>query len=499
MADASGPVLCVDRISKRFGATVALDAVSIEVGAGEIHGVFGENGAGKSTLMQILGGALRPDTGSIRFEDKPYRPPGPAAARAAGVAMTFQELMLAPHLTVEENLSLGSEVAVLGWVNPRARRKRAIDALRELHGSHIQPGAVVGRLPIAQRQLVEVARALCLRPRLLIMDEPTSSLARAEVDHLHDAIRRLPARGVSVLYVSHFLEDARAVCSRFTVLRDGRAVGAGALAATSQSELVRLMVGRELKEIYPRVPHEPGEPVLDALGLRGGPRLRSTGLRLHRGEILGVAGLVGAGRTELLRALFGLDRIEAGSIRTVHGPLVRGGPRERLERGIGFLSEDRKGEGLFLGRSVSDNLTLPTLARHVSAGLISERSQRAATEKWIERLGIRSATPRTPVAHLSGGNQQKVALARLLELDADVLLLDEPTRGIDVGTKAEIYRLMGELAARGTAILWTSSFLPELLGVSDTVAVICRGRVAGIRAADKWTEEAVLEAAMGGG
>lgn len=499
MPAAPEPVLRVDRITKRFGATLALDGVSLEVGPAEIHAVFGENGAGKSTLMHILGGVLRPDAGAITFEGHPYHPANPAAARRAGVALIHQELMLAQHLSVEENLSLGTEPSTLGWIHPRARRKRAIEALRELHCTHIPPGAIVGRLPIAQRQLVEIARALCLRPRLLVMDEPTSSLARAEAEHLFEAVRRLPSRGVSVLYVSHFLEEARALCSRFTVLRDGCTVASGDLAATPQSELVRHMVGRELREIYPRIPHAIGEPVLEAIGLRDGRRLQSAGLRLHRGEILGVAGLVGAGRSELLRALFGLHPISSGSMRTVHGPLGRGGSAQRIARGIGFLSEDRKGEGLLLGRSVTENLTLPTLARHRSRFLLSGDSQRTTTRRWIERLGIRSATPGLPVERLSGGNQQKVALARLLELDPAILLLDEPTRGIDVGTKAEIYRLIGDLAAAGTAVVWTSSFVPELLGVCDTVAVLSRGRVAGVRPASQWTEEAVLEAAMAGG
>jgi ribose transport system ATP-binding protein len=484
-------------ISKAFGPTQALRQVEFEVRAGEVHALVGENGAGKSTLMKVLAGAVRLDAGRMVLEGRPYAPRGPGDARAAGVAMIYQELSLVPDLSVEENILLGLEPTRLGFVRRREMRRRAAEALALLEHPDIRPSARVGRLSVGAQQLVEVARALASRARLVVMDEPTSSLSLSDTAVLFGVVRRLRQAGVGLVYISHVLEEVRAIGDRFTVLRDGRTVGTGPVAGTPAAAIIRLMVGRDLVDMYTRVPHEVGDVVLDLASLRGRPLPRGASLDLRRGEVLGVAGLVGAGRTELLRAVFGLDPVAGGRVRvrgvtTTHAP-----PRRLAALGVGYLSEDRKGEGLAADLTVGDNLTLGRLAPYRTLGLLRRRRLAEAARGWIERLGIRTHGPDQPIAALSGGNQQKVALARLLHQEADVLLLDEPTRGIDVGAKADLYALIGRLAAQGKAVLWVSSYLPELLGVCDTLAVMHRGRLSPKRPVDEWTPEAVMAVATG--
>jgi ribose transport system ATP-binding protein len=485
-------------ISKAFGSTRALVDVDLDVRPGEVHALVGENGAGKSTLMKILSGALKADAGRMVLDGVPYAPPGPLEARASGVAIVYQELSLAPHLSVEENVLLGVEPTRFGFVRRGAMRRQAEAALAVLHHPDIHPSACVGDLGVGAQQLVEVARALAARARVVVMDEPTSSLSQADAEILFAVIRRLRDTGVSVIYISHFLEEVCAVADRFTVLRDGRAVGSGAVASTPASAIIRLMVGRELADVYARTPHPIGEPVLELEALAGRPLPKGASLTLRRGEILGIAGLVGSGRTELVRAVFGLEAVASGRV-SVAGVTTTGWlPPRMLARGVGYLSEDRGGEGLAANLSVADNLTLSRLRPYVRGGLLSRRRVREATADWIRRLGIRTQGPDQPVASLSGGNQQKVALARLLHQEADVLLLDEPTRGIDVGSKADVYALVGRLAAQGKAILWISSYLPELLGVCDTLAVMHRGLLSEKRPVSEWTPEAVMHVATGG-
>ncbi|MFO8012891.1 MAG: sugar ABC transporter ATP-binding protein [Phycisphaerae bacterium] len=485
-------------ISKAFGQTRALVDVDLGVRPGEVHALVGENGAGKSTLMKVLSGALDPDAGRMVLEGRPYRPRGPLEARARGVAMIYQELSLAPDLSVEENVLLGVEPTRAGFVRRGEMRRQVTDALRRLHHPDIQPGARAGDLSIGTQQLVEVARALAAEARVVVMDEPTSSLTQADTEVLFEVVRALRDSGVSVIYISHFLEEVRAVADRFTVLRDGQAVGTGTVAETPTAEIIRLMVGRDLEEMYTRVPHEIGEPVLDLAGLTGEEMPVGADLRLRRGEICGIAGLIGSGRTELVRAVFGLDPVASGEVR-VRGLSCTGwGPPRMLATGVGYLSEDRKTEGLAENLTVADNLTLSRLRPYVRWGLLSRARAREAARRWIDRLGIRTQGPEQPITGLSGGNQQKVALARLLHQEADVLLLDEPTRGIDVGSKADVYTLIGELAAQGKAILWISSYLPELLGVSDSLAVMHRGLLSEKRPVADWTPEAIMEVATGG-
>ena len=473
-------------VEKSFGPVRALDGVDLDVAAGEVHALIGENGAGKSTLMKVLSGAHAPDAGTVELDGRPYAPTGPLDARDRGIAMIYQELNLAPHLTVAQNVMLGREArGRLGLVDAARSRARVDDAFATLDHADIRADAVVASLSPGQKQMVEVARALAFDARLVVMDEPTSSLGKADVERLFDAIRMLAERGISVIYISHFLEEVSRIGARYTVLRDGQTVATGALADVTHDQLIERMVGREIGDAYPRVPHVPGEPVLRVDGLRGERLPRDASFELRRGEILGIAGLVGAGRTELLRALFGLDRTRAGDV--------------EASGEFGLLSENRKEEGLLLNLPIAVNVTLSKLGPVTRWGWVDGAGQRSATARWLERLSVRCAGPDQPVGALSGGNQQKVALARLLHHDVDVLLLDEPTRGIDVASKAEVYRMIGELAASGKAIVFVSSYIPELLGVCDRIAVMHRGVLGPARPRSEWTDTEILDHATTGG
>jgi ribose transport system ATP-binding protein len=482
-------------ISKRFGATTALDAVSLELHAGQVLGLIGENGAGKSTLMSVLSGALTPNDGSMELAGSRYAPRGPHDARRAGVAMIYQELNLAPDLSVEENIMLGQERSTLGVVDRSAHRRLARAALERLGHADLPLEKPVRRLSVGMQQVVEIARALVGRSKVIVFDEPTSSLARADAERLFLTIGRLRQEGLGVVYISHFLEEIRRVCDSYLVLRDGKSVASGPLAGTSEAQIVSLMVGRSVDELYPSVPHTPGETLLTVDALCGMPKPHDVSFDLRRGEILGLAGLVGAGRTELIRTIFALDAVRAGRVRvgTVF-PVAT--PKARIRVGLGYVSEDRKREGLALGRSIADNVTYSRLQPYSRAGWLNLNLRRHAVADWMQRLEIKSTSSENAVDSLSGGNQQKVALARALHQRADVLLLDEPTRGIDVGTKATIYRLIGELAAAGKAILFVSSYLQELLQVCDRIGVMSRGRLREIRPASAWTEESLLARAI---
>jgi len=470
-------------IRKAFGATVALDGVDLSVAAGEICGLVGQNGAGKSTLMAILAGALAPDGGSMTIDGRPYAPPSPIAARRAGVAMIYQELSLAPHLTVMENVLLGAEPMRYGLVDRGRMRQMASAALAQLGHDDISPDAAVGTLPVAAQQLVEIARALAVGCRVLVLDEPTSSLGGADVAHLFTLLRRLKDQGHAIVYISHFIEEVQAIADRFVVLRDGRNAGGGVTAGATHDAIVRLMVGAAPDDLFPRTPRRTGEAIVEVAGLEPG----SASFTLHRGEILGIAGLVGSGRTRLLRTLFGLEAVKRGRIRIGRADFSAagtpsGGPRGRWRAGMGLLSEDRKSEGLALGLSVADNLTLTRLEPFGPHALVMPGRQQQTASEWIARMAIKCAGPSQAAGELSGGNQQKVALARLLHHDVDILVLDEPTRGIDVGSKAQIYRLIDELVADrpgrpAKAVLMVSSYLPELLGLCDRVAVMRRGKL----------------------
>jgi ribose transport system ATP-binding protein len=491
--------LRIEGLRKSFEGVQALRDVSLEVGRGEVHALIGENGAGKSTLMKALSGAIKADGGEMFLDGEPYRPGNPLHARQCGIAMIYQELNLAPHLSVEENILLGSEPRRFGFVDRKERRRRAREALAELRHDDLDLETPVNRLSIAEQQMVEIARALISTPKVLIMDEPTSSLTQVDTEHLFAAIHRLRDRGVSIIYISHFLEECLRLASRYTVLRDGETITSGEMKADALPEIIRAMVGRDIKDVYPRVPHTIGEPLLEARGLAGKKKPRSVDFTVRRGEILGVAGLVGAGRTESLRVLFGLDPGTGGEVMIGGKVTGRASPARRLADGVGMLSENRKEEGLLLNRSLADNLTLSRLRPCSVAGVVNGSRQRELTQSWMKRLDVRAKSPSQLIGNLSGGNQQKIAIGRLLHHEADVLLLDEPTRGIDVASKSQIYELIGELAARGKAIVFVSSYLPELLGICDTIAVMCRGQVTTVRPVAEWTEHSIIAAAIGHG
>lgn len=482
-------------IAKRFGATHALRGVSLQAERGEVLALIGENGAGKSTLMKVLSGAHAPDSGSMTLAGSRYEPSGPHAARLAGVAMIYQELNLAPDLSVEDNIMLGVERSKAGFLRRNEQRRLVRNALSTLGHPELQPTSIVGRLSVGAQQLVEIARAIVMDAQVIVFDEPTSSLPRRDVDHLFQVIDRLRSDGRAIIYISHFLEEVRQIADRFAVLRDGETAGVGDLEGVTDRDIVSLMVGRSVEELFPQVPHQAGEPILELHKLCGLTTPRDIDLTLRRGEILGVAGLVGAGRTELLRCLFGLDKVKSGQIR-VAGVIQTATPRKQIAAGIGLVSEDRKSEGLAQSLSVIDNMALSRLGPYARGGWINHRKMRAGVADWMNRLSVKAHSGTQPVETLSGGNQQKVAIARVLHQQADVLLLDEPTRGIDVGTKSQIYQLIGETAAEGKAILFVSSYLPELTAMCDRIAVMARGSIQAIRETQDWTEEDIMSYAI---
>jgi ribose transport system ATP-binding protein len=462
-------LLTLRGIEKRFGATVALDGVDLEVAAGEVHALIGENGAGKSTLLNILSGWSRADRGEMQFDGGPYAPQHPSDARRRGIAHIHQELALCPHLPVAENILMAEEPATRGWLRRGEMFDRAAALLAEFGRGEIDPHTRTGDLSLAARQIVEICRALAWGPRLILMDEPTSSLQRGDVERLFRLIRQLADRDIAMIYISHFLEEVREIADRYTVLRDGKSVGTGALTDATDEHLIALMVGRN-------APHPPFGHLLPAPrgeGSTGEVLLRLRGVELRRGEILGIAGLIGSGRTELVRSLFA------------------------LHPDAGYLSEDRKGEGLALPMSIADNVTISRFSSCSHWGWIDRSAQERQTEAVMQRLRIKAAGPRTPVVRLSGGNQQKVALGRLLHQDADILLLDEPARGIDIGSKSDIYREIAALAAAGKAILVVSSYLPELFAICDRIAVMTRGHLSEARPTSEWTPESIMQAAVG--
>lgn len=490
------PLLVMEQIGKRFGATQALSDVSLSVAAGETVALIGENGAGKSTLMKVLSGAHPPDQGSMSIAGKPFRPTGPQAARQAGVAMIYQELNLANELSVEDNIMLGQEHGRFGGLSRGSQRQHVAEALAQLGHPDLEPKRLVGTLSIGAQQLVEIARGIVSDARVMIFDEPTSSLPKHDVERLFAVIKRLQRQGMAIIYISHFLEEIRQVAKRFVVLRDGRPAGAGPLDETNDQQIVAMMAGRSVETLFPTVPHQVGEMVLEVEQLSGGQLPTEVSFRVHAGEILGLFGLVGAGRTETLRHLFGLERATRGVVK-LQGRSMPERPKARIRAGMGFVSEDRKREGLAQLMSINDNLTLSHLRPYSILGLLRLKKRSHSVRRWMRRLSIRARGPEQRISHLSGGNQQKVAIARVLHQSANVLLLDEPTRGIDVGTKAEIYQLIGELAATGKSLVLVSSYMPELLAICDTIAVMSRGRLREVRPASEWSEHEILEVAIG--
>ena len=501
MSESAPPALLqVAGLSKSFGATKALSNVQLWLQAGQVHALLGENGAGKSTLLKILAGTQRADQGRLELAGLPYAPNTPQQAQALGVAFVSQEPALCPDLSVAENILLGALPGRFGLVDRAEQTRRAGAALARVlpEGAPLPDLAQrAGDLGQGDRQLVCLARALAQAEcRILILDEPTSTLNSSEAERLFKIVRELTKSGIAVLYVSHFLEEIERIADRYTVLRDGQFVHSGELAGTTRSELVKLMAGRDVQELFPRSARSPGEIVLNLSELSGKKLPISASLTLRRGEVLGIAGLLGAGRSELLRAIFGLDTVKSGTLR-VKAVLGAASPAQRLAQGVGLLSEDRKGEGLAEALSLGDNITLSKLESLGSFGLVSPARRDAIARTYLDRLGVRARGPEQLARDLSGGNQQKICFARLLHQGADVLLLDEPTRGVDVGSRADLYRIIDELAARGNAVLMISSYLPELLGVCDRIAVMVRGKLGAARPASERTEHELLLEATG--
>jgi ribose transport system ATP-binding protein len=489
------PRLRMTGIRKSYGPTAALRGVDLELLPGEVHALVGENGAGKSTLMKILSGAEESDAGAIELDGVAFRPSGPQDARRRGVAMIYQELAICPDLTVEANVMLGQERSNSGFLSKADNRAQVESALAQLGHPEIHPDTPVSGLSPGARQVVEIARALVGSLQVLVLDEPTSALTQEDAQRLFALVKRLKGAGITVVYISHFLEEIEAVADRFTVLRDGQAVGGGRVGEVTRERIVEMMVGRTVTEQAPRVPHVIGEPAL-ALRDHGGEELPDgASLTLRRGEILGVAGIVGSGRTEMLRAVYGLDDVRSGRVTVGAYSGDRATPAERIAQGFGMVSEDRKTEGLALDLPIEDNVALSRLDSN--RGFLSRSRLRAAVSDVLARFGVKFRDAGQAVGELSGGNQQKVALARLFHQRANVLLLDEPTKGVDVGSKADIYRKIGEAAASGKAVLVVSSYLPELFGVCDTLAVMCKGKLTAARPIAEWTPEQVIAAATG--
>lgn len=500
MTQENGIILTMSGVTKSFGGVHALRGVDLEVRKGEVHALIGENGAGKSTLMKILSGALESDKGTMTLDGVPYRPENPLDARLRGIAMVYQELNLALHLTVEENLMLGIEKSSFGFIKRSEYSRRIAEALETLEHPDLTPRTRVMDLSPGGRQLVEIARGLVTDTMVYVLDEPTSSLSKVDTEHLFEVIANLKNRGVSIIYISHFLEEVKFIADRFTVIRDGETVGVGNVAETSTEKIIELMVGRSLNEMFPRIPHEIGDEAFRLDSLKGDKLPVDASLTVRRGEILGIAGLVGAGRTDMLRTVFGLNELVSGEISVGTVPVTSGAlnPHSMIGRGVALLSEDRKIEGLALTQSIAVNMTLSILPRLAKWCFISDHVIRDVAGKATDKLSIKLDRVTDKVESLSGGNQQKVALARLLEEEADVFLLDEPTRGVDVGSKVEIFKLIGELARQGKAVIIVSSYLPELLGVCDTIAVMHRGVLGAKRPVSEWDEYAIMNEATSG-
>ena len=493
------PVLALRHAAKSFGAVQALVDGSVELRAGEVHALLGENGAGKSTLVKILAGVYPPDGGTLTVSGQEVTLHGPAAARAAGIAVIYQEPMQFPDLTVAENMFIGRQPVRPGRrIDRRAMHDEAAAVFKRL-GVPLDPARIARGLSIADQQVVEIGKALSLDARVIVMDEPTAALSAAETGRLFDVIRTLRSQGAAVLFISHRLEEIFAICERVTVMRDGSRVLTSPLAGLTAADLVRAMVGRELAERPPETgAAEPGEPVLTVARLTREGVFTDISFTVRAGEIVALAGLVGSGRSEVARAIFGIDRYDAGAV-TVRGQnLRRASPTGAMAAGVGFVPEDRRQQGLVMDMSVQQNVALASLSRlRTGAGLIRASAERAMATDWASRLKIRYGRLTDPVAMLSGGNQQKVVLAKWLGRKPTVLIVDEPTRGIDVATKAEVHHLLVELAKGGVAVLMISSELPEVLGVSDRILVMREGELVAEFSHEDASEEAVMSAAMG--
>jgi len=488
------PLVRLIGVSKRFPGVAAVSGVDLDVRPGEVHVLAGENGAGKSTLMKLVAQVEEPTSGTVEVGGEPVRYQGPAAARRLGISMVHQEFALAPDLSVAENLFIGHEPGAAGWISRGAERRAARDLLARV-GLAVDPNRRVGQLSTAQQQRVELAKALAVDAKVLILDEPTATLTERETAELFGIVGELTAQGIGVLYISHRLDEIFEIGDRVTVLRDGAVVATRPVSELDESRLVALMVGRDVQNLYPRSRVEPGPVRLRVRGLSRGSAVRDASFEVRAGEIVGMAGLVGAGRTELARAVFGAEPPESGAVFLDERELKIRGPADAIAAGIGYLTESRKTDGLALQLGVDKNVTLANLP--MTAGLIDLGAERRVAERERDRLRIRVPRVSRPVRALSGGNQQKVVLARWLQTDAEVLFFDEPGRGMDVAAKSEMFGQLDALAAEGKAIVLISSYLPELLNMCDRILVLREGRIAGEVERSEFSEERVVALATG--
>lgn len=485
-------------LSKSFGPVQVLKNINLSVHGGEVHAVIGENGAGKSTLMKLLAGNERPTSGEIHIDGKPITFSGPVEAEAQGIVLVHQEILLAPDLTVAQNIYLGRELSNGLVVDDKTMREGARKALHDL-GAQIDPDAVVGGLSIAQRQLVQIARVLLVPHRVVIFDEPTASLTPHETEALLKLIRDIRAKGVAVLYISHRLPEVKEIADRVTVLRDGNLVASHSASELQPADMARLMVGRDVAKLYPdRVAKQGRDIVLEVSDFNVPGYVRGASFSLAKGEILGFAGLVGAGRTELMESVVGL-RPGRGTVRHNGQPVNFRNAHDSLSAGIAYLSEDRKGKGLLLSKDLGVNLTLASITKFISGFQIDRHKERAALDEAIREFDIRTGRKDILAGQLSGGNQQKLLLAKMMMLDPSIVIIDEPTRGIDVGTKEQIYQFIANLADEGRSIIVVSSEMPELIGICDRIIVMREGRIAGEVSGERMTENDIVVLATGVG
>lgn len=489
-------VLEMRGISKSFPGIRALSDVDLVVDAGEVHAIVGENGAGKSTLMKILAGVYQPDEGEILLGGAPARISGPIDARKRGIGMVYQELNLVPDLTVAENITLGAPPSRFGLVQRRRLHDEAVAVLDALD-ARISPAALLGSLTVSQQQIVEIAKAYAQRPSIIVLDEPTSSLSEHESQALFQVVRRMREDGIAIVYISHRLREVLDLADRVTVLRDGRQIETRDSAGLTAGEMIRLMVGRDLTDVFPKREVPIGGTVLEVQGLSRQGAFENVSFDVRAGEIVGLAGLVGAGRTEVARAIFGLDRAQTGVVRVDGAQVHARTPGQGVAAGIAYVPEDRKRDGIIPSAAIKDNISLPVLGRISTGGWISRARETELANTQVAALGVSPPVIDRPVDTLSGGNQQKVVIAKWLAAQPRVLILDEPTRGVDVGAKADIHKIIGELAASGTAILLISSELPEVLAVSDRIFVLHEGKVSAELSRADANETTVMQAATG--
>ncbi|WP_342087834.1 sugar ABC transporter ATP-binding protein [Dyadobacter sp. OTU695] len=495
-------ILRVKEISKSFSGVKALDNIHFDLKKGEVHALMGENGAGKSTFMKILIGLVTPDAGEVLLEGENLIGSNVNETLKKGISMIHQEILIIPELTVAQNIFLGREREVSGksgilsgWLNDSEINQRAA-ALLDRMGVNIAPKAKMRSLSVAQMQMVEIAKAVSNNAKVIIMDEPTSAISDKEVGTLFQIIRDLKAQGVGIIYISHKMDEIFRISDTITVLRDGKYIGTKSAVELDQNALIAMMVGREIGQMFPAATQPVGEEVISVQNLGKAGKFSNISFNVRSGEILGLAGLMGAGRTEIARAIFGLDQWDEGEVTIKQSPLRARTPREAINRGIGYVSEDRKGLGFIPRMSVKDNITLSSMNNHRKGGFIDAHSEESVTKKMIADLKIKTAGTGQHVTYLSGGNQQKVVIGKVLLASPEIIILDEPTRGVDVGAKFEIYKLIRSLADRGMAIIMISSELPEILGLSDRILVLSKGKQTALLSKEEATQELIMRYAV---